>query len=77
MSHHSKLARLSEAHDAQFERQPRKLVQEFPHAFEGLLPFEALAVARRARSLAGSTWAIREHHLNQARFEHDAAGRFE
>lgn len=71
MSHHSKLARLNQAHDAQLARRPRKLVQEFPHAFEGLLPYEALKIARRALSLAGDPWAIEEHHVNQARYERD------
>lgn len=71
MSHHSKLVRLAQAHDAQLARRPRKLVQEFPRAFQGLTPYESLKVARRALSLAGDVWAIQEHHVNQARYEHD------
>lgn len=70
MSHHSRLARMEKA------RKPRRLVQEFPHAFEGLIPWDALAVARRARTLAGNdVWAIEEHHVNQARHEYDLGRR--
>ncbi len=71
MSHHSKLVRLAAAHDAQLGRRPRRLLQEFPRAFEGLTPRQSLWIARRALSLAGDIWAIKEQHVLQARYEHD------
>lgn len=70
--HIAEVLRLRQVQAARTARGRRKLVQEFPDAFEGLLPYEIYRVALRARVLAGGrNWAIEEHHLNQARYEHD------
>lgn len=70
--HIAEVLRLRQVQAARDAGGPRKLVEEFPEVFEGLLPYEVYRVALRARELArGRVWDIEEHHLNQARFEHD------
>lgn len=50
------------------QRNGRRILEEFPDAFAGLLPHEARQVALRAHQLAGNdVWAITAEHLAMAR----------
>lgn len=59
--------------DLHYVKPPRrKLAREFPAAFAGLILHHGVAVGNRAIELAGGDVnRVEEHHLNQARAEHD------